>query len=68
MTLTDAERDTILMALWDLKLHTGAVHAAEAGLSGDELSNALQYIATIDDLALKLGGTLGPLYGLGETI
>ncbi len=43
LTLTDAERDTILMALWNLKLHTGAVHAAEASLSGEELSNALQY-------------------------
>ena len=64
--LSDAERNLILVALWQMKLSSGKVRAEAADLSADELAKGLEIAGRIDQVAYKLGGKAGLVYGLGE--
>ncbi len=56
--LSDEERNLILMALWQLKLSIGK--------PADDDASEFPAGSGIDEVAYKLGGTPGVVYGLGE--
>ena len=57
VNLSKTERDLILVALWQMKLSLGKPVEDDTGLPAG---------AGIDQVAFKLGGTEGAVYGLGE--
>jgi len=65
--LTEEERITILLALWNFKMATGQVNATSPHLTADQLALMQQAIVSIDALAEKVGGNPNaPMYGLGQ--
>jgi hypothetical protein len=66
VNLSLTERNLILVALWQMKLANGKIRASSDEAGVNDLEMGLKIAQGIDQVAFKLGGTDGLIYGLGD--